>query len=55
MTVHDTREEFSCNTRNKAQLIKLLSQYLKEDGHTVMNCEDDAETQIFKAAFRLRM
>ena len=37
VTVHHTREEFLCNTRNKAQSIKLLLQYLKEDGHTVIN------------------
>ena len=35
-TVHHAREEFLCNTRNIARLIKLLSQYLKEDGHTVV-------------------
>ena len=37
VTVHHTREKFLCNTRNKAQLIQLLSRYLKEDGHTVIN------------------
>ena len=50
VTVHHTREEFLCNTRNIARLIKLLSQYLKEDGHTVINCEDDADTQIVETA-----
>lgn len=50
VTVHHTREEFLCNTRNIARLIKLLSQYLKEDGHTVINCEDDTNTQSVEAA-----
>ena len=30
LTVHHTREDFLCNTRNKLQFIKLLLQYLKE-------------------------
>ena len=46
VTVHHSREKCLCNTRNKFQSIKLLSQYLKEDGHTIINCEDDADTQI---------
>ena len=50
MTVHNTREEFLRNNRHKAQSIKLLSQYHKEDGHIVINCEDDADTQIVEAA-----
>ena len=31
---HHTSEEFLHNTRNNAQSIKLLSQYLKEDGNS---------------------
>ena len=50
VTVHHTREEFLCNTRNKAQLIKVLSHYFKEGGHIVINCKDDADTQIVEAA-----
>ena len=34
------------NTRNKSYLIKLLSKYLKEDGLTVINCDDGADTQV---------
>ena len=53
VTVYHTREEFLCNTRNKAQSIKLSSQYLKEDGHTVINCVVDADTQIVEKALDL--
>ena len=48
VTIHQTREKFLCNTRNNGQSIKLLSQYLREDGHAVINCEVD--TQIVEAA-----
>ena len=31
-------------------MIKLLSQYLKKDGHTAINYEDNADTKIVEAA-----
>ena len=40
VTAHYTREVL-CSTRNKAQLIKLLSQHVKEDGNIVITFKDD--------------
>ena len=39
-------EDFWCNTRSKTLLVKLLSQYLKEDENTIVNITDDADEQI---------
>ena len=39
-------EDFWWNTRNKTLLVKLLSQYLKEDGNTIVNIKDDADKHI---------
>lgn len=50
VTVHRKREEFLCNGINKSQLIKLLLQYLKENWHTVIIYNDDADTKIAEAA-----
>lgn len=36
-------------SKNKTQLIRLLSQYLNEDIHTIINCEDAADTHIVHA------
>ena len=38
--------DFWCNTRSKTLLIKLLSQYLKEDENTIVNIKDDADKHI---------
>ena len=46
---HHTGVEFLCNTKNKTQLIRVLSQYLNEDIHTIINCEDAADTHIVHA------
>ena len=35
-----------CSIKSKTQLVKLLSQYLKEDGNTIANSKDDADTYI---------
>ena len=32
MTSHNTRKDFWCSIKSKTQLVKVLSQYLKEDG-----------------------
>ena len=39
-------EDFWCNTTSKTLLVKLLSQYLKEDGNTIVNYKDDADKHI---------
>ena len=39
-------EDFWCNTTSKTLLVKLLSQYLKEDGNTIVNIKDDANKHI---------
>ena len=39
-----TQELFLSNTSNKVQLIKMLSQYLKDDGNEVINCSSDADS-----------
>ena len=48
--VHHTREECLTNEHNKGQLISLLSIQLRYDGHTVVQSESDADTQIVDAA-----
>ena len=40
------RDDFWCNTRSKTLLVKLLSQYLKEDGNTIVNIKDDADKHV---------
>lgn len=49
-TVHHSREEFLSNTKNKEQLIKLLTSHFVTQGHKVLNCEEDADTHIMRAA-----
>ena len=39
-------EDFSCNTRSKTLLVTPLSEYLKEDGNTIINNKDDADKDI---------
>ena len=43
-------EEFLSNSNNKQQIIKLLAKHFRGDGHTVMESEGNADTQIFTAA-----
>ena len=45
-----TQGKSFCAIPETAQFIKLLSQYLKEDKHTVVNYKDDANTQTVEAA-----
>ena len=49
-TVHYSREEFLSNTKNKEQLIKLLASHFVAQGHQVLNCEEDVNTQIVREA-----
>ena len=48
-----TQEKFLSNANNKAQLIKMLSQYLKDDGNMVINCPGDADSTICHTALDL--
>ena len=48
-----TQEKFLSNTNNKVQLIKMLSQYLKDDGNKVINCSSDADSTISYTALDL--
>ena len=48
-----TKEKFLSNTENKVQLIKMLSQYLKDDGNEVINCSGDADSTIYHTALDL--
>ena len=48
-----TQEKFLSNTNNKVQLIKMLSQYLKDDGNKVINCSGDADSTICHTALDL--
>ena len=38
--------DFWCNTRSKTLLVTRLSEYLKEDGNTIINNKDDADKDI---------
>ena len=48
-----TQEKFLSNTNSKVQLIKMLSQYLKDDGNKVINCSGDADSTICHTALDL--
>ena len=48
-----TQEKFLSNTNNKVQLIKMLSEYLKEDGNEVLKCSGDADSTICHTALDL--
>ena len=48
-----TQEKFLSNTSNKVQLIKMLSQYLKDDGNEVINCSGDADSTLCHTAMDL--
>ena len=48
-----SREDFLSNGHNKQQLISLLAKRLREEGHTVRECESDADTKIVDAALKV--
>ena len=48
-----TQEKFLSNTSNKVQMIKMLSQYLKDDGNEVINCSGDADSTLCHTAMDL--
>ena len=48
--IHHSREEFLTNEKNREQFINFLSHVFMEDGHTVINCEEDAETHFIDAS-----
>ena len=48
-----TRECFLSNAHNKSQLISLLADYLRRDGHVVHVCTGDADTKIVATALEL--
>ena len=52
-TVHYSKEKFLSNTKNKEQLIKLLASHFVTQGHQVLNCEEDADTQIVREALEV--
>ena len=48
-----SQEKFLSNTSKKVQMIKMLSQYLKDDGNEVINCFRDADSTICHTALDL--
>ena len=52
-SVPTTQDRFLSNEHNKAQLIDLISNSLKNDGQHVTNCNGDANTQIVETAINL--
>ena len=53
MNAHGNQQLFLANETNKVQFINLLSHYLRLDGHSVIQSESDADTQIVSAAIAL--
>ena len=51
--VHNSQDAFLRNSRNKSQFIFLLTKNLRKEGHTVVNCEEDADTKVASAAIDL--
>lgn len=49
-TVHVGQHFFLTNSNNKERLIDLISKYLKQDGHDVRQCDNDADTAIVDVA-----
>ena len=47
---HKSQEDFLNNTHNKQQFVHILSERLRELGHRVINCDDDADTIIAATA-----
>ena len=50
---HGKQDAFLTNTYNKEQFIHLLSEHLRKSGHSVINCDDDADTIIAETAIKL--
>ena len=48
-----TQIKIFSNTNNKGQLIRMLSQYLKDDENKVINCSGDADSTICHTALNL--
>ena len=48
--VYKDQDAFFANTHNKQQFIQLLSDHLRHVGHNVINCTDDADTEIVASA-----
>ena len=44
------QEAFLSSEKNKAKFVKMLSEFLIEDGQMVWNCKEDADTEIIKCA-----
>ena len=44
------REKFMDNTHNKSELINLISSTLQKHQITVVQCDNDADTSIVRAA-----
>ena len=51
--VCNDQDGFLSNDRNKSQFVSLVSKYLTQAGNTVVNCPDDADTQIVSQAITL--
>ena len=49
VTVLHCREKFLWNSNNKQQLIKFLAKHFTVKDHTVIDCKDNTDTQIFPA------
>ena len=44
------RQGFLSNNSNKMQFVRLLSEELQKEGHTVINCDGDTDTYTVDAA-----
>ena len=53
MQTHRNQQRFLAKEKNKTQFIKVLSRYLRLDGHEVTQSEINADTQIVSAALGL--
>ena len=48
--VHFSQGRFLSNEGNKDQIIKLISNFLRDDSQTAINCSDDADTTTVSTA-----
>ena len=48
--VFHTRQDFLSNNDRKTQFIRLLSEELQKEGHTVINCDGELDTCVIDAA-----
>ena len=51
-TVHKNKQAFLTNHENKSQFLHLLGKHLRQQGHTVINCVEDADTMVARAALQ---